>query len=268
MNHYNTLGVDKNATPDDIKKAYRKLASKHHPDKGGDTAMFQSIQTAYDILSDPQKRQQYDNPQQQHFSSGFPEGFGGGFQFHSHGFNFNDVFGQMFGQQQPRQPQQPQYKTTIWVSLEQVYSGGEQLLQGPSDQKIIRIEIPRGVEDGTVLRYENLIPTGTLLVEFKVHPSSIFERRGPHLYATHKISILDLIVGTTFEFTSISGKIFEVNVNPKTQPDSLMRISGEGLPFPNNTKYMFGDQYILLKPYVPDIIDDRITDSILLSKQL
>jgi DnaJ-class molecular chaperone len=60
--HYNTLGVSKTASQDDIKKAYRKLASKHHPDKGGDTATFQTIQTAYETLSDPQRRAEYDNP--------------------------------------------------------------------------------------------------------------------------------------------------------------------------------------------------------------
>jgi DnaJ-class molecular chaperone len=63
--HYQTLGVAKTATPDEIKKAYRKLASKHHPDKGGDTATFQKIQTAYDTLIDPNKKNQYDNPSQQ-----------------------------------------------------------------------------------------------------------------------------------------------------------------------------------------------------------
>ena len=71
MDHYATLGVAKNATPDDIKKAYRKLASKHHPDKGGDTATFQKIEEAYRILSDPQQRQQYDNPMPQNFGQSF-----------------------------------------------------------------------------------------------------------------------------------------------------------------------------------------------------
>ena len=62
MEHYQTLGVDRNASPDDIKKAYRRLAGQHHPDKGGDTATFQKIQQAYETLSDPQKKQEYDNP--------------------------------------------------------------------------------------------------------------------------------------------------------------------------------------------------------------
>ena len=84
--HYQILGIAKNATPDEIKKAYRRLASIHHPDKGGDTAEFQKIQVAYDILSDPQKRQQYDNPMPQ----GNPFGsHPGGFHFNMNGFNMD-----------------------------------------------------------------------------------------------------------------------------------------------------------------------------------
>lgn len=260
-NHYNTLGVDRNSSPDEIKKAYRKLASQHHPDKGGDTATFQNIQTAYDILSDPQKRQHYDNPQPQGFG-GFA-GSPGGFQFHTQGFDFNEVFGHMFRNNNGFQNPTATFRTTIWLSLEQVYHGGEQLLQGPIDNKLIRIEIPKGIENNTVLRYDNLIPNGVLTVEFKTHTHPKFERKGPHLYSTHKIDIMDLIVGTTFEFTTISNKTLEVIVNPKTQPDSLMRLSSQGLPINNS----FGDQFVLLKPYISDTIDSRITDSILLSKQ-
>ena len=75
--HYSTLGVAKTATQDEIKKAYRKLASQHHPDKGGDTKKFQDIQTAYETLGDEQKRSQYDSPQPQgvHFEFGGPGGF-------------------------------------------------------------------------------------------------------------------------------------------------------------------------------------------------
>ena len=92
MDHYQTLGVAKNATPDEIKKAYRKLASQHHPDRGGDTARFQTIQAAYDTLSDPQKRAQYDNPPPQ-FNGFNPQQ--NGFDFHF-GSGFPDIFGQFF----------------------------------------------------------------------------------------------------------------------------------------------------------------------------
>jgi len=180
MDHYATLGVAKNATQDDIKKAYRRMAAIHHPDKGGDTAEFQKIQSAYETLSDTEKKQQYDNPNPYGgMPGGFPGGFpGGGFQFHTNGFNIN-------------------------------------------------------------------------------------ERDGPNLYSTHEISVFDLVVGTKFNFTTISGRVLEVTVPAKSQPGSKLRLPKEGLPINND----YGDQYLLLKPFIPDIIDTRITDSILQSSR-
>lgn len=263
MDHYNTLGVTKNATPDEIKKAYRKLAAIHHPDKGGDTAQFQKVQSAYETLSDPQKKQSYDQPQPQGFS-------GGGFNFHHDGVDINDIIGQMFGgggfgRQNPFQQHfQQTYKTTIWVTLEQVFSGGEQLLQlqGPDGIQVVKIEIPKGVENGATLRFNNLIPGGILMVEFRVHPHQKFDRQGSNLICTQRINVLDLIVGTKFSFTSISGKTFEVDVKPGTQPDGTLRIAGQGLPTHNG----YGDQMILIKPFIPDKIDKSIIDSILQHK--
>ena len=99
--YYSTLGVARTATDDEIKRAYRKLASQHHPDKGGDKAQFQAVQEAYSVLSDAQRRQEYDNPRSQaHFAAG-------------PGFNFDDIFG-MFGvnmrQHQARSP-----RLNIWM---------------------------------------------------------------------------------------------------------------------------------------------------------
>jgi len=266
MDYYNTLGVDRNASPDEIKKAYRKLAAQHHPDKGGDTATFQKIQEAYETLSDPQKKQQHDNPNP--FGGGFqggfpggPGGFPGGFHFNVNGFDMHDVFGQMFGGPfGQRQPQKPQYKTTVWVTLEQVYGGGEQTLQFNTNgqNSNVKIQIPKGVENGGTLRYDNLIPDGILIVEYRVQNHTKFQRQGSDLVADEKISILDLIVGKTFKFTTISGKTLDVTVKPKTQPNSTLRLSGEGLPKQNG----YGDQLIVLKPVMPDIIDQSIIDSI------
>lgn len=266
MEHYQTLGVAKTATPDEIKKAYRKLASQHHPDKGGDTATFQKIQIAYDTLSDPEKRQQYDNP----MTRGNPFG---GFQQAPGGFNFNfngdmnDLFGQMFNQHQQRHPNQPHvFRTSINITLEQSYSGGTQSLrlQTPHGTHAVNIEIPKSVTDGGQMRYENLIPSASLLVEFRVAPHLKFERKGMDLYCNQQVSILDLIVGGDFEFTTISGKTLMVSIPPKTQPYMHLKIAGEGMPIPNSR--IFGDQILLLKPFVPDIIDDEITQSILRSK--
>lgn len=273
MDHYKTLGVARNATPDEIKKAYRKLASQHHPDKGGDTAMFQKIEEAYRVLSDPQKKQEYDNPNP--FFGQSPDGsfrqagpgFPGGFQFNFNGVDLNDIFGQMFNQHNTRHPNTPHsYRTTVHITLEQSYFGGTIPLKLQTNTQVyaVNIEIPKSVIDGGQVRYENLIPNSILIVEFRVQPHLRFERKGMDLYCNQQISVLDLIVGTRFEFNTISGKTLEVRVPPKTQPHMQLKIAGEGMPIHGST--LCGDQIILLKPFVPDNIDDEITQSILRSK--
>jgi DnaJ-class molecular chaperone len=262
MDHYKTLGIERNSTPEQIKQAYRKLASIHHPDKGGDTAKFQDIQVAYETLSDPDKKQEYDHPHQQGFG-----GFPGGFSFHHGGMNVEDIFGQMFGhtfQQRthPQQKQHPIYKTVITITLEQAFAGGEQVLQFQTHagNQIIRVDIPKGVENGQQLRYDKLIPDTVLIVEYRVQDHPKFQRRGLHLYTEIDISVLDLIAGTVLEFEAISGKKFNVTVPKKTQPNSNLRIHGQGLIGQHNQT---GDQFLLLKPFIPDIIDDSILQSIL-----
>ena len=260
--HYQTLGVAKNATPDEIKKAYRRLAAIHHPDKGGDTAEFQKVQAAYETLSDPQKKQEYDNPNP-FGQGGMHGGFPGGFQFHMNGFDMHDIFGQMFGQRPPTgRPQQPSYRTQVWVTLEQVYNGGEQILQLNSTGETVKITIPKGVENGQTLRFDNLIKDSILLVDFRVHQHHKYERNGFDLYTVEEISILDFIVGTTLKFTTLGGKQLDVTVPAKAQPGSTLRVAKEGLPFQNT----YGDQFIVLKPVIPAIIDTRIVDAINQSK--
>jgi DnaJ-class molecular chaperone len=265
--HYNTLGVARNATPDDIKKAYRRMAAIHHPDKGGDTAEFQKIQSAYETLSDPQKKQQYDNPNPFN-GGGMPggmHGFPGGFQFHMNGFDMNDIFGQMFGGR-AHNPQMPSYRTTLVISLEQAYSGEEQTMNfnGPHGPQTVKITIPKGVEDGQSLRYDNLIKNSILLVDFRIQPHPKFQRDGVHLHSTHEINVLDLIVGGSFKFNTISGKTLDVSIKPGTQPGSNLRLQGEGMVTDRGT----GDQYVLLKPFIPDRIDKRITDVILQTRTI
>jgi molecular chaperone DnaJ len=257
MDHYNTLGVNKNATPDEIKQAYRKLANKHHPDKGGDTSYFQKIQEAYETLGDPNKRQEYDTPMPQGFNGGFGmHGFPGGFSFHTGPMDINDIFGQMFGGHHHRQ--QTTYRTAVWVTLEQVYSGDEQVLNLQTG----KVDIPKGIDNGATLRYENLIPNAILLIDFRIHNHPKFERRGLDLYSSTDISILDLIVGTEIEFTTISGKKFKVSVKPQTHPNTTLKISGQGL----EQNHTVGDQFIVINPIMPAIIDESITNSILQSR--
>lgn len=267
MDYYNILGVDRGASSDDIKKAYRSLAMKHHPDRGGNAEKFKQIEEAYRTLGDDQKRMQYDNPGPQFGHGGFGGGpFPGGQGFHFN-FNMNDIFGQFFGQQQGFR-QQPTYRTIVNISLEQSYNGGEQILRLQTQQQsneVVKIDIPKGVDNGTQIRYDGIIHGASLIVEYRVQPNLKFERQGNDLYSNATISVLDLIVGTTFKFTTLNGKTFDVKVPPKSQPNLQLRITGQGMPIYNSNA--FGDQIIVLKPFMPDKIDDAITDSILRSKQ-
>jgi DnaJ-class molecular chaperone len=259
MDHYNTLGVSKTATPDEIKKSYRKLASQHHPDKGGDKAKFQDIQAAYDTLSSPEKRQQYDNPMPQgfHQQGGMPQGF-------------EHIFGQMFGGgnpfnpfgQQRQQPQQQVFRTTINISLEQAFNGGEQLLklQTPTNVHAVTIQIPKGIQNGNQMRIDNVLDGASLVVDFRIEPHLKYDRQGNDLVCNHSISVLDLIIGTSFEFTTLSGKTLEVTVKPRTQPYIQLKLASQGMPIYNTNGY--GDQIILLKPFIPDIIDETVINSI------
>ena len=257
MDHYQILGVGKTATPEEIKHAYRKLASKHHPDKGGDTAMFQKIQTAYDTLNDPNKRVEYDNPHKGFNSQSGPNS------------NFNDLFNTVFRQMHGRQQQRAQqvFRTSIGVTLQQAYFGDQPTLQlqTPTGIQTVKIQVPKGVHNGNNFKLDGIIEGASLMVEFRIAKDLTFDRQGDDLICNHPISVLDLIVGNSFEFTTISGKTLEVTIKPKTQPFSQLKMAGQGMPIYNTDKY--GDQIILLKPYIPDNIDQSIIDSINLIKE-
>ena len=255
MDHYNTLGVPRDADQDTIKKAYRKLAMTHHPDMGGDPIQFQKISEAYEVLGDTSKRSQYDNPhvRQQNFQ-GFPQ------DFNVNGVNLNDLFGHIFGQNQRNTS--PVYRTTVTVSLVDSYNGSDHVIQLslPSGIKVINITIPTGVQTGQQLRYDNIIDGASLIIEFHVLKDLRFDRNGSDLYANYPISVLDLIIGTKVQFQPINGKMIDVTIPPKTQPNDQIRLAGLGMPITNTGQY--GDQILLLKPFIPDNISIDIVDSI------
>lgn len=249
MDYYKILGVSKTANQQEIKQAYRRLASKHHPDRGGNTAEFQKIEEAYRTLSDEQTRHQYDHPNPyqnyQNMGAGFNP-FGGA------GFNpFEEIF-----QQFNKQRQQRMYTVGVFVTLEQVANGSIETIQvnTPVGGKTFQISIPKGVEDGQRINYENLMPDGILQITFRIHKHEKFERRRLDLYTNVDVSIFDLILGTTISVTTIYNQTLEINIPTKTKPGSTLRITGHGLETSNGR----GDQYILINATIPDTISNQL----------
>ncbi len=259
MDYYKILGVEKTATPDDIKKAYRKLASKHHPDRGGDTATFQQIQEAYSVLSDPNKKNQYDNLGRSPFNqSNFNQS-----EFNDF-FDFNNFFSDFFHTARQQQQRQTVYRTVLEISLLESYNGVKKMLelQLPNGKQIIDIEIPKGIKDKDQLRCDNKqLGIDNLLITISVQKDLRFERRGNDLYSNYSIDVLDLITGCSVPFTTIDGRKLQVQIKPKTQPFMQIKIPNCGMPVLQTPKY--GDQYLLLKPFVSDNISPDIIECIL-----
>lgn len=249
MNPYTILGVDRNASQEDIKRAYRKLASQHHPDKSqGDTKKFQEIQSAYDVLSNTDKRTQFDNPSP-HSAQGTNFNFG----------NMNDLFN-MFNMHSSGMQARQTYNFAIHMNLEQIIQDSIQTLQintakGP---KFVEITIPSGVDSGQTYRYDNIIENASIQVTFVINQHPKFNRVGMDLYSTIEVGVLELIAGTKIKFVTLHGKELEINLNKLSKPDNQLRLSGQGL----SNKMGVGDQFILIKPTIPDTISDSLLSAI------
>lgn len=251
-NYYQILGVEKSATADDIKQAFRRLASQHHPDKGGDTVKFQEVQEAYGVLGDEAKRAEYDNPRPQF--SGFP---GGG------GFNMNDIFGQMFGQQFGQPPQRRNHvRMTVWVSLQEVAQGGSRAVNvsTTSGSSTVAIEVPQGIDDGDNVQYGGVAPGGLdLVVQFRVQPNAQWRREGLNLHTEHRVSIWDMILGADVEVHNILGHSLIVRVPSGTQPGTVMRLRGHGIQDRHGQR---GDLMIRVQAQIPKTIAPEIVAAI------
>ncbi len=253
--YYDTLGVPRTASADDIKKAYRKLASQHHPDKGGDTAKFQQIQAAYETLGDDQKRAAYNNPQQrtQHFGGGFP----------GNPFDLNSVFSQMFGQQMHAQQQQRRQVTmNLWISLADAIRGGAKTVSVSTavGTTTVQIDIPQSIQDGDNVQYGNIAPGGMdLIVQFRINPDPVWHRDGFNLHCERKVDIWKLILGSDVEIHTPTGSTLSMTVPPRTQPGSIMRLKGQGLVSKNGPS---GDILVRMQAQIPDTIPDPLLDAI------
>ena len=247
-NHYETLGVSKTANSDEIKRAYRKLAGQHHPDKGGDKNKFQEIQAAYGILSDDQKRAQYDNPAQF-----------GGFGRHDTPFDVDaifNMFGARFhhGHQQHRQ----QARMALWITLIDSAQGGARTISVGTQQgtHAVEIEIPQGINDGDSVQYSGIGPGGMdLIITYRIHPNPKWQRQGQTLITEHSVSIWELILGCDIPIKDILGNTLMLTVPPQTQPGSVLRLRGRGLASKNNPP---GDLLVKIQGQIPNSIDPEL----------
>lgn len=245
--YYQTLGVARNATDEEIKKAYKKLASKHHPDKGGETSKFQEIQKAYETLGDSTKRQQYDNPQHQ-FRSDFD------FDHTQFEFNFNnphDMFSQFFKfHQNPFQSTQQRRNKDLRVNLtvtlastldEQTKTINVQPTKG--DAFTVQVTIPRGSTNGTTIKYSGhgdtffeSLPRGDLYVVINVIADQRFRIEGSHLVTNLTINSIDAILGVEKEITGLDDKKFNIKIPAGCQFGSKFAITEQGLYVLNSLK--------------------------------
>jgi DnaJ-class molecular chaperone len=246
--YYADLGVNKGASAKEIKTAFRKLAQKHHPDRGGKEADFKKINEAYETLSDTNKKAQYDAMGSGNFTGqpgfthrGQQSPFEGGFNPHDPD-SFNDfvhtVFGRGFGQYQ-RQAVNHNITVQYEISLEEAYIGLERQLDInlPSGMtRSIHVKIPPGVNDGSKLRFAGLgdnsqstVSPGDLIIVIKVLNSSKWRRQNNDLITTIKVGAIDAILGCDVKFKHIDKQFISVKIPAGTQPNAKIRLKGKGL---------------------------------------
>jgi curved DNA-binding protein len=262
---YETLGVGKNATEVEIKKAYRAMASKHHPDKGGDTAKFQEIQSAYETLTDPVKRQQHDNPN--------PFGNqGSGFEYHFGGGDVHDIFGQFFQQgfghkQQQRQPRRNKdLRVQLSIQLSDTLNDQKRTISVQTtkgDRFTIDVNIPRGVGNGTTIKYsgmgDNMFETltrGDLYVIITVIHDQRFEINGNNLIANIEIDAIDAMLGADRTIQGIDGKEFSVKIPQACQYNAKFGLAGQGLYYMNTN--VRGDLIVAVHIKIPTLDADQL----------
>ncbi len=263
MNHYQTLGVSETASPDEIKKAYKKLAMKHHPDRGGDTAKFQEISLAYDVLSDSQKRTQYD-AELQGFNP-FTQNMGPGWHDISEmfGFKFGPGFEGFQGRPNPRSRRNRDLTIRVTVTFKQSYLGTQleakyNLPSGKSQTVVI--DIPAGVQSGQVIRYGGLgddtipnVPRGNLNVTVMVEADKDYLRNGEDLVTYLNLTALEAMTGCDKEVKCLDGNRLPIKIRPGINHGAEFASSGRG--FKNVNTNRSGNFVIIINIDMPAVTD-------------
>ncbi len=270
MTHYDTLGVSESADQDEIKKAYRKLANQHHPDKGGDTNRFQQIQSAYETLSDNNRRAQYDAERRgmggfrfsvngQEMGSGMPHEMeemlrNFGFAF-GHGFANNADPFNVF--RQPRKNKDLQIE--LIVSLASTLQEQTKIINvktSNGDTYPVEVKIPRGVKPGSTVKYSGLgdnffasLPRGDLYVKVNIEANTEFGVDNIDLHKSIDVDCVQAMVGGTHVVTGLDGKRFDINIPAGTQPGTRFRLAEQGLYAMNQN--IRGNMIINVKIIVP-----------------
>lgn len=282
--YYKTLGVERKASADEIRSAYRKLAMQYHPDKNpGDKKAedkFKEINEAYQVLSDDQKRAHYDRlgsaysnhrstggrpsdfqwddwfQQQQAQRGNVNDSFGGS------GGNFSDFFRTIFGEamrsqgrNNPFAQESPGYEQEVSVSFRETYEGTTRQLQKP-DGKKLTVRIPPGVRTGSKVRVAGAGPDGSdLYLSIQVEEDERFERDGSNLTTTSTVDVFTLILGGDAEVETPAGKV-KLGIPAGTQPEQIFRLAGRGMPSLKDANVK-GDLYVKLKVQIPKYLSSK-----------
>jgi curved DNA-binding protein len=265
MDYYSILGVAKNASEQEIRKAYKKMSMKHHPDRGGDENEFKKVNEAYQILGNPEKRKQYDTPQASFRSADFRGQFD----------DLNPFFSQFFNDPRDfrttRQVQKNKdIRLTYTISLEECFTGKEIKLQYqlPSGSvKEIDVNIPPGAKNGDTIKFDGLgdnsirhMPKGNLLLNIKVDNKTSWRVDGYNLHGTIKIPVWDFITGTEYIIDLPNNKTLQLNIPKGTQTGTTFSIHGHGLP--NIKTGRKGTVFIKVNGIVPNINNEEILKQI------